>query len=131
MWRILKPADRITALPATRPPWKQDEKQLPGHVSRPRDPDVRGPNGSPRCWPSRSSFSRGLTGLRGAATGPACRDMMRDRLIGSLWIVSVAMIAVTILVRLQQVDPQAGINIAAVGLGTPEDVLRDNVAAAR
>jgi uncharacterized repeat protein (TIGR01451 family) len=34
-------------------------------------------------------------------------------------------------VRVQQVDPSAGLNVAIVGAGSPEDVLRDNVAAAR
>ena len=37
----------------------------------------------------------------------------------------------TIRVRVQQVDPGAGLNVAAVGAGSPEDVLRNNVAAAR
>jgi hypothetical protein len=37
----------------------------------------------------------------------------------------------TIRVRVQQVDPGAGLNVAVVGGGSPEDVLRNNVAAAR
>jgi uncharacterized repeat protein (TIGR01451 family) len=37
----------------------------------------------------------------------------------------------TIRVRVQQVDPRAGVNVAATGSGSPEDVLRNNVAAAR
>ncbi len=37
----------------------------------------------------------------------------------------------SIRVRVQQIDPGAGINVAAVGAGSPEDVLRNNVAAAR
>jgi uncharacterized repeat protein (TIGR01451 family) len=37
----------------------------------------------------------------------------------------------TIRVRVQQVDPGAGVNVAVVGAGSPEDVLRNNVAAAR
>ena len=37
----------------------------------------------------------------------------------------------TIMVRVQQFDPSAGVNVAAVGSGSPEDVLRNNVAAAR
>ncbi len=37
----------------------------------------------------------------------------------------------TIRVRVQQVDPDAGINVAVTGAGSPEDVLRNNVAAAR
>jgi uncharacterized repeat protein (TIGR01451 family) len=37
----------------------------------------------------------------------------------------------TIRVRVQQVDPGAGLNVAVVGAGSPEDVLRNNVAAAR
>jgi hypothetical protein len=73
-----------------------------------------------------------LTGSCGAATGLVCRRRdaksldrrALDRRRGDdCWA--------TILVRLQQVDPEGGINIAAVGSGTPEDVLRDNLAAAR
>jgi uncharacterized repeat protein (TIGR01451 family) len=37
----------------------------------------------------------------------------------------------TIRVRVQQVDPQAGLNVAVVGAGSPEEVLRNNVAGAR
>jgi uncharacterized repeat protein (TIGR01451 family) len=37
----------------------------------------------------------------------------------------------TITVRVQQTDPGAGINVAVVGSGSPEDVLRNNAAAAR
>jgi uncharacterized repeat protein (TIGR01451 family) len=37
----------------------------------------------------------------------------------------------TIRVRVQQVDPGAGLNVAVVGGGSPEDVLRNNVASAR
>lgn len=37
----------------------------------------------------------------------------------------------TIRVRVQQVDPGAGLNVAVTGAGSPEDVLRNNVAAAR
>ena len=37
----------------------------------------------------------------------------------------------TIRVRVQQIDPGAGVNVAVVGAGSPEDVLRNNVAAAR
>jgi uncharacterized repeat protein (TIGR01451 family) len=37
----------------------------------------------------------------------------------------------TIRVRVQQIDPGAGVNVAATGSGSPEDVLRNNVAAAR
>ena len=37
----------------------------------------------------------------------------------------------TIVVRVQQVDPSAGVNVAVVASGTPEDVVRNNVAAAR
>ena len=37
----------------------------------------------------------------------------------------------TIRVRVQQFDPQAGVNVAVVGAGSPEDVLANNVAAAR
>jgi uncharacterized repeat protein (TIGR01451 family) len=37
----------------------------------------------------------------------------------------------TIRVRVQQVDPGAGVNVAVVGAGSPEEVLRNNVAAAR
>jgi Domain of unknown function DUF11 len=37
----------------------------------------------------------------------------------------------TIRVRVQQVDPQAGLNVAVVGASSPEDVLRNNVAGAR
>jgi uncharacterized repeat protein (TIGR01451 family) len=37
----------------------------------------------------------------------------------------------TIRVRVQQVDPQAGLNVAVVGGGSPEDILRNNVAGAR
>jgi hypothetical protein len=73
-----------------------------------------------------------LTGSCGAATGLVCRrrdakSLVRralDRRRGDDC-------SATILVRLQQVDPEAGINITAVGSGTPEDVLRDNLAAAR
>jgi uncharacterized repeat protein (TIGR01451 family) len=37
----------------------------------------------------------------------------------------------TIRVRVQQVDPGAGVNVAATGASSPEDVLRNNVASAR
>ena len=37
----------------------------------------------------------------------------------------------TIRVRVQQVDPQAALNVAVVGAGSPEEVLRNNVAGAR
>ena len=37
----------------------------------------------------------------------------------------------TITVRVQQFDPSAGVNVAAVGSRSPEDVLRNNAAAAR
>ncbi len=37
----------------------------------------------------------------------------------------------SIRVRVQHVDPGAGVNVAVVGAGSPEDVLRNNVAAAR
>jgi uncharacterized repeat protein (TIGR01451 family) len=37
----------------------------------------------------------------------------------------------TIRVRVQQFDPSAGVNVGAVGSGSPEDVLRNNAAAAR
>jgi uncharacterized repeat protein (TIGR01451 family) len=37
----------------------------------------------------------------------------------------------TIRVRVQQVDPQAAVNLAVVGSGSPEEVLRNNVAGAR
>jgi len=35
----------------------------------------------------------------------------------------------TIAVRVQQIDPRAGVNVAVVG--SPEDILRNNVASAR
>jgi uncharacterized repeat protein (TIGR01451 family) len=37
----------------------------------------------------------------------------------------------TIRVRVQQVDPGAGVNVAVVGAGSPEEVLRNNVAGVR
>ena len=37
----------------------------------------------------------------------------------------------TIRVRVQRLDGRAGVNAAVVGSGSPEDVLRNNVAAAR
>jgi uncharacterized repeat protein (TIGR01451 family) len=37
----------------------------------------------------------------------------------------------TIRVRVQQVDPQSALNVAVVGAGSPEEVLRNNVAGAR
>ena len=38
---------------------------------------------------------------------------------------------VDITVRVQQIDPRAGLNVAVVGAGSPETVLRNNLAAAR
>jgi hypothetical protein len=37
----------------------------------------------------------------------------------------------TIDVRVQQIDPRAGVNVAAVGSSSPEAALRDNVDSAR
>jgi hypothetical protein len=37
----------------------------------------------------------------------------------------------TIRIRVQQVDSSAGVNVAVVGPETPEDVVRNNLAAAR
>ena len=58
--------------------------------------------------------------------------MTRNRLIGALSIVGVAMIAGRRSWYASSRSTQKrGINVAAVGWGTPADVLRDDVAAAR
>jgi hypothetical protein len=73
-----------------------------------------------------------LTGSCGAATGLVCRRRdaksldrrALDRRRGDDC-------CATILVRLQQVDPEAGINIAAAGSGTAEELLWDDMAGVR
>jgi hypothetical protein len=101
--------------------------QLPSPSAEP----ARFRQGQPE-GPSGASAKRALTGSCGAAPSLVCRRhdpksldrRALDRRRGDDC-------CATILVRLQQVDPEAGINIAAVGSGTPEEVLRGNVAGAR